>query len=365
MKDLLKLLTIAGLLVGVFAGAIWASSLIKMPNNHPLSSERSHTTTEEPSDLPLLGTLPPIDGIAGWINTDKLTQEDLQGNVVLVDFWTYSCINCIRTLPYIQAWHEAYQDDGLLILGVHTPEFGFEKVYDNVVAAATKHGLTYPIAQDNDFTTWNNFSNRYWPAKYLFDRDGNLRYYHFGEGSYDEAEAAIVQLLGTDVAEMFVQANTPDRKNISSPETYFGWWRAENFVSPEGIIQDETITYTAPGTLALNQWSLSGDWSVEYQHSQAQSAGARFAFRYSASVANLVMATSNNSLQDVVVYLDGAPVPPELLGAHTVTDELTSGTFVQVDVSDLFEIVSGAPGEHLLEIEALEPGLQIYAITFG
>jgi len=360
MKDLLILLGIAGLLIALFTGAIWAGSRMdQTPNQSPTQQ----TASEETAELPYLGTMPPIEGIDDWINTDPLTQDDLAGKVVLVDFWTYSCINCIRTLPYLQSWQEKYADDGLVLLGVHAPEFAFEKVYENVFSAAVQYGLTYPIAQDNNHTTWRNFNNRYWPAKYLFDQDGNLRYYHFGEGSYEETEAAIQQLLS--VKEEMTKEVAVDRSGINSPETYFGYWRTENFASPEGVIEDTPTTYTNPQTLPLNHWSLSGDWSIEYQHSEAQTSGARFAFHYSAGVANLVMATADGSLQDIVVYLDGQAVPTELLGAHSVRDELTGGTFIQVEFSDLYELIAGEPGDHLLEIEVLEPGLQIYAITFG
>lgn len=173
MRQILTLLGILALLVGLFAWAIWIGGrMAKLPSDKDI---------EVTQTLPFLGTMPAINGISSWINSDELTAEDLKGKVMLIDFWTYSCINCIRTLPYMHDWWKKYEDDGLLIIGVHSPEFDFEKVRENVVEAAKKYSLTYPIAQDNDFVTWKNFNNHYWPAKYLFDRDGNLRYFHFGD----------------------------------------------------------------------------------------------------------------------------------------------------------------------------------------
>lgn len=358
MKNVLSLLGILGLLVLLFVGAIWAGSNLQSPTTS--TPEDSGVVQEE---LPYLGQLPNIEGIASWINSDELSAEDLKDRVILIDFWTYSCINCIRTLPYIRDWWEKYEEDDLLIIGVHTPEFEFEKIRENVIEAAQKYDLTHPIAQDNAYVTWRNFNNRYWPAKYLFDREGNLRYYHFGEGKYNETEAAIQALLG--VEEEMTTGETPDYASINSPETYFGWWRDERFVSPEGVVGDSAVDYSLPDELDLNQWALEGSWIINEKYSEAQTAGARFHFRYSASIANLVMATRDGELQDVVVKLDGEVVPSEFLGQHLVTDELTGQTFIQVEFSDLYELISGKPGEHVLEIEVLEPGLQIYAITFG
>lgn len=365
MKSFFQILAIFLVFVGVFVIAIFAADRLQ-PSDEELAQitgTTSFSTSDMTQELPYLGSMPTIEGIEGWINTDALTNEDLEGKVVLIDFWTYSCINCIRTLPYITDWWSKYEDDGLVILGVHTPEFAFEKEYDNVVEAAAKHGIEFPIAQDNDYVTWRNFNNRYWPAKYLFDQEGNLRYFHFGEGKYEETERAIQSLLA--VEDDVTTGDTVDFSSIGSPETYFGSWRAENFTSPEGMKLVVPTTYSLPETLALNEWALEGDWTVQDKHSEALSSGARFLFRYKAGVANLVMSTADGRLDDVVVRLDGEAVPDEYLGTHVVKDELTGGTFVQVEFSDLYELIDGEVGDHVLEIEALEPGLQIYAITFG
>ncbi|PJA45052.1 hypothetical protein CO174_05200 [Candidatus Uhrbacteria bacterium CG_4_9_14_3_um_filter_50_9] len=356
MKNLLILFGIAALFIGMFAGAIYLGSQM-----NPVREASEDIVRAE--DLPILGTMPDIEGIAGWINSDELTQSDLEGKVVLIDFWTYSCINCIRTFPYITEWWSKYQEEDFVIIGVHTPEFEFEKKYDNVVEATVKHGIEFPVALDNDYVTWRNFSNHYWPAKYIFDQQGNLRYTHFGEGAYDETEGVIQALLGVSMD--LTEAEFPDFANIRSPETYFGYWRTENFASNENLVEDVPTTYSLPEALSLNEWALLGEWNIQYQHAEAIGAGAKFQFHYSASVANLVMATSDGTLQDVIVRLDGEVVPTESLGTHIMKDELTGGTFVQVEFSDLYELIRSEPGEHILEIETLEPGLEIYAITFG
>ncbi len=313
--------------------------------------------------LPVLGTMPELEGFASWINSEALMREDLKGKVVLVDFWTYSCINYIRTFPYLVDWWDKYQDDDFVLLGIHTPEFGFEKDRDNVIEAMEKHGLKFPVAQDNDFVTWKNFNNRYWPAKYLFDKEGQLRYVHFGEGKYDDTEKAIQQLLAVD-KELTV-TDAPTAKGVKSPETYFGYWRSENFASNEALKQDESRAYSFPASLGANEWALEGEWNIERQHAQAQEKGAKFRFRYNASVANLVMAIDGGDLQDIVVYLDGKEVPDDLMGAHVKPSKSEDGTFTTVSFSDLYELIAGEPGEHILEIETLEAGLQIFAITFG
>jgi thiol-disulfide isomerase/thioredoxin len=366
MKSILKLFGVIALFIGIFALAIWSADQVQPSTEELAEITGAPTLLLDDSDeiqLPYLGTLPTVEGIDGWINSEALTNADLKGKVVLVDFWTYSCVNCIRTLPYITDWWDKYEDEDFVILGVHTPEFEFEKEYENVLEAAAKHGIEFPIAQDNDYVTWRNFNNRYWPAKYLFDQDGNLRYYHFGEGGYEETELAIQSLLS--IEDDVTTGDIVDFSSIGSPETYFGSWRAENFVSPEGLVFVFPTKYSLPEELALNEWALEGEWMVQDKYSEAKQSGARFLFHYQAGVANIVMATEDGNLDDVVVRLDGQPVPNEYLGAHVVKDELTGGTFVQVEFSDLYELIDGDVGDHVLEIEALEPGLQIYAITFG
>jgi len=216
------------------------------------------------SDLPSYGQAPDFKSIVSWINTDKnLTMSDLKGKVVLVDFWTYSCINCIRTLPYVTSWYEKYKDSGFVVIGVHTPEFEFEKVLDNVKTATKRYGINYPVVLDNNFGTWNNYKNRYWPAHYLIDRDGNIRYYHFGEGKYEETENAIAQLLGMK-AEVAKIIEEPD-KNIRTPEIYFGTDRLEyltNSQSPSASGKQ----FSLPAQQEENHFALEGIWKFDKEY---------------------------------------------------------------------------------------------------
>ena len=348
------------ILISIGAWSLFSPSKTSGPTT---SNEPVNTQTDN-GELPILAnTIPNFDGIASWINSEPLTPEQLKGKVVLVDFWTYTCINCVRTFPYLTDWWSKYKDDDFVIVGMHAPEFEFEKDRGNVIAAAQKYGLTFPIAQDNDHATWDNFQNRYWPAKYLFDKEGKLRYVHFGEGNYDETESAIQQLLA--VNDDMSHFDTPDFQAIKSRETYFGYWRSENFASAEPVKKDETSTYAFAKQLNLDQWDLQGDWLVAEQYVEAQEPGARMRFRFNASTANLVMASRDNSIQDVAVYLDGKRVPDEELGKHVTYDEDDNQTIAKVSLSDLYELIAGTPGEHILEIESLGKGLQVYAITFG
>lgn len=232
-------------------------------------------------DLAYLGAMPELEGLGPWFNTasqQPLTAEDLQGQVVLVDFWTYSCVNCIRTLPYLRDWHEEYADEGLVILGLHAPEFAFEAEPSDVEAAIEDLDVTWPVALDNDFSTWRNFHNRYWPAKYLVDRDGVVRYAHYGEGAYDETEAHIAELLGTPVSEdqdsSGLDSDARSTTAGQTPETYLGYQRGARFAasvvdSPERYVADEMVRYESPETLERDTWGLQGDWRIEGERSVA------------------------------------------------------------------------------------------------
>jgi thiol-disulfide isomerase/thioredoxin len=299
----------------------------------------------EEGELPKLGPMPEIAGIAAWLNSPPLTREDLKGKVVLVDFMTYSCINCIRTFPYLNAWYDKYRDDGFVIVGIHTPEFEFEKDEDNVRKALADFGIEFPVGLDNDYATWTNFHNRYWPAKYLFDRDGVLRLKHFGEGEYAETEAAIQQLLG--VEEEMTDMPVPDLSGIRSPETYFGYGRAERFASPERVSRDRQATYSFPASLAPNQWALAGEWTVREEFAESSAAGASLEFRFYAGTANVVMASADAVPKPITAAIDGKD-----LGADPVTE------------SRLYEFRAPSPGDHLLKV-TVPAGVRVYAITFG
>src|SRR5271170_2449036 len=218
------------------------------------------------------GPFPSLDGAVKWLNSPPLTREGLKGKVVLIDFWTYSCINCLRSVPYVEAWWEKYKNDGLVVIGVHTPEFAFEKDPANVTKSLADLKITYPVAVDSDYAIWKAFNNQYWPAHYFIDANGTIRYHHFGEGNYAESEEVIQQLLREKNSGLktdgFVQVNAagaqaaPDSKDVASPETYIGYARQQNYVSPQKIRQDGTQVYTAPSRLTVNQWGLVGNWNV-------------------------------------------------------------------------------------------------------
>src|SRR5918995_831126 len=268
--------------------------------------------------LPIEGGLPSLGGATGWLNSQPLTAAGLRGKVVLIDFWTYTCINWLRQLPYVRAWAEKYKDQGLVVIGVHTPEFAFEKDLANVRREARGLGVTYPIAIDNDYAIWRAFDNNYWPALYFVDAKGHIRHHHFGEGDYEQSERVIQQLLaeagrgGSDQALVSVNgAGTeaaPDSGNLESPENYVGYQRTENFASPGGAAFDKPHGYTAPARLGLNHWALSGDWTVGRQATVSNQAKGRIVHRFHARDLHLVMGpvAPGGSLR-FRVLIDGLP----------------------------------------------------------
>jgi thiol-disulfide isomerase/thioredoxin len=275
---------------------------------------------------------------------------DLRGKVVLVDFWTYSCINCIRTLPYITSWNEKYRDKGLVIIGVHAPEFEFEKNADNVKKALEKYGIKYPVAQDNNLSTWQAFKNHYWPAHYLIDKEGKVVYTHFGEGHYDITENNIRYLL--DITDGGAPMEEHDPSGMGqSPETYLGYGRGENFAGGE-IMRDQVNDYTPAASLAAHAWDLGGSWTVQ-REKIVSSDDAALRFQFKAKKVFLVLGTRGAAV-DVNVTVDGQPAnsPDVKDGYLTVTDHR------------LYELADSENGRGLLEIKAA-PGLEAYAFTFG
>lgn len=335
---------------------------------------RGMPTNEAPTDLanlPVEGVMPPLTGATTWINTPPLTTEQLRGKVVVVDFWTYSCINCIRSIPYVRAWAEKYKDKGLVVIGVHTPEFAFEKSEANVRQNIQRLGITYPVAMDNDFAIWRAFKNQYWPAHYFIDAKGRIRHHHFGEGDYDGSERVIQQLLkeagaanvAHDVVDVQAQGAeaAADMAQVESPETYVGYARAENFRSPGGLANDVIKDYVA-APLQLNGWTLSGRWRVTREHADLQTAGGRVAFRFKARDLHLVMGPSKTGEQPRFrVFVDGAAPGPN---AGSDIDALGMG---RIDGEQLYQLVrqTGAVRERTFEIEFLDPGVQVFAFTFG
>jgi thiol-disulfide isomerase/thioredoxin len=269
-------------------------------------------------DLPAEGRLPPLSGATGWLNSPPLTAPGLRGSVVLVDFWTYTCINWLRTLPYLRAWADKYRDHGLVVIGVHTPEFDVEHDLDNVRRAATDLRVDYPVAVDNDYAIWDAFGNRYWPALYFVDGQGQIRHHRFGEGDYEQSEMILQQLLveaggggiGQDlvsVAATGVEA-AADWDSLWSPENYLGSARTENFASSNGAVLDIPHVYAAPARLALNHWALSGDWTVRRQATVLNQAEGRILYRFHARDLHLVMGpTAPETPARFRVLLDGQP----------------------------------------------------------
>jgi cytochrome c biogenesis protein CcdA/thiol-disulfide isomerase/thioredoxin len=316
--------------------------------------------------------LPELAGATAWINTPPLTPESLRGKVVLVDFWTYSCINCLRTLPYIKAWNEKYKESGLVILGVHTPEFAFEKDESNVRKAVKDLGITYPVAMDNDYRIWRNFHNEYWPADYLIDAQGKIRFHHFGEGAYDESEQQIRTLLeeanhkplpdtATKIAGTGTEA-APDMDDVQSPETYIGYARAQNFASAGGFNQDDPKLYRTPGALKLNQWALAGSWNDEDQVATALASADSISYRFHARDLHLVLGpTEDGAPVRFRVTLDGhAP------GADHGVDIDAEGYGV-VTGDRLYQLVRQKDSilDRTFQIEFLSPGVRAYSFTFG
>ncbi len=329
-------------------------------------------TSEGPGgrlNLPVEGRLPPLDGITDWLNSPPLTRESLRGKVVLIDFWTYSCINCLRSIPYVRAWDERYRGDGLVVIGVHAPEFAFERDLGNVRGAVADLGILYPVAVDNAYALWRAFDNRFWPAHYFIDHLGRVRYHHFGEGNYEQSERVIRQLLAeagrapsgaaARVAVEGVGAQAA-RDTLRSPETYLGYGRAANFVSPGGMVRDRPSEYLA-GRMALNQWSLTGNWTMRRQHSRLNRAGGRIAIRFHARDLHLVMGSGSGRPARFRVTIDGRP--PGQAGGLDV-DSRGEG---RIAGQRLYQLVRqrGEVSERLFEIEYLDPGVEAFAFTFG
>jgi cytochrome c biogenesis protein CcdA/thiol-disulfide isomerase/thioredoxin len=325
-----------------------------------------------PNALPVEGSLPSLAGAVEWLNSPPLTPAELKGKVVLVDFWTYSCINCLRSIPYVRAWADKYKDQGLVVIGVHAPEFAFEKNIGNVKQAVAKLRIDYPVAVDNDYAIWRAFSNEYWPADYFIDANGKIRHHFFGEGDYAESEKVIQQLLaeagkGNLPAGMVSVSATgteaaSDEADVKSPETYIGFARSENFASPGGAVGDTPHVYSTGDLSHLNDWGLSGDWTIGGQSASLNKADGAIAFRFHARDLHLVLGPSAQGKPvRFRVTIDGA-APGESHGADTNAD----GEGVVTD-HRLYQFVrqSGPVIDRTFTIQFLDPDVQAYAFTFG
>ena len=373
-------------LVGVVAIALgWDTGLLKRfsfvstakaeenligtlgPKNPTFVPVSTAETTPALSDE---GPMPDLSGAVGWINSPALSSKSLRGKVVVIDFWTYSCINCLRALPYVEGWAEKYKDSGLVVIGVHTPEFAFEKERANVEKAVRDLKISYPVAIDSDYKIWQAFNNNYWPAHYFIDGKGRIRYHHFGEGEYDESERVIQQLLkengatslSAGVINVTASGAEAAADNVGSPETYVGYKRAGNFASAEPVAKDSRKTYSPQPRLSLNQWALGGSWKVGEESAVLESLPGKIVFRFHARDLHLVLGpTKNGKPIRFTVKLDGTP-PGEDHGADT--DASGAGT---VQSNRLYQLIrqKGPVEDRTFEIDFLDPGVQAFAFTFG
>ena len=321
--------------------------------------------------LPVEGPLPSLCGASEWLNSKPLTAEDLKGKVVLVDFWTYSCINCLRSIPCVRAWAEKYRDHGLVVIGVHAPEFAFERNVDNVRKAVATLKISYPVAIDNEYMIWRAFENEYWPAHYFIDAKGQIRHQHFGEGDYDESERTLQKLLAeagdSQVPTGIVAVNASGaeaasvKADVESPETYLGYNRIDHFISPGSVVQDESHVYAA-GSPQLNEWSLAGNWTIGNERALLNEKDGGIVYRFHARDLHLVLGpAADGSSVRFRVTIDGAAP-----GASHGADVDLDGQGV-VTAQRLYQLVRdpGAIMDHTFEIRFLDPGVQAYAFTFG
>lgn len=329
-----------------------AQSLFTKKETVPISSA-SGLQDALPNPYPA----PEFNGIEAWLNSESLTMESLKGKVVLIDFWTYSCINCVRTLPYVTKWDRTYRDKGLVIIGVHAPEFEFEKDIGNVKNALASHNIEYPVAIDNKLDTWTSFKNRYWPAHYLINQEGKVVYTHFGEGNYAETENNIRHLLGLD-AKVDAAPETPVSSKGQTPETYLGADRAANFASPEKLALGNK-TFSLPKFLTSDHWALSGKWQIDGERIISSGADAKIQLNFTAGKVFLVLGTQTGKPIKAKLTINGEP-----LGAYAGKD--ASGSIFIVKNHTLYELVNQEFVQNgLLEITTSEPGLEAYAFTFG
>jgi cytochrome c biogenesis protein CcdA/thiol-disulfide isomerase/thioredoxin len=380
----------AAVLVGVAAIALgWDTGILRrlslsstsgveqklLDRFHPVAyANANETAVPQPVAVELghEGSFPSLDGAVKWLNSPPLTREQLKGKVVLIDFWTYSCINCLRSVPYVEAWSEKYKNDGLVVIGVHTPEFAFEKDPANVAKSLGDFKITYPVAVDSNYAIWKSFNNQYWPAHYFIDARGEIRYHHFGEGKYTESEEVLQQLLrernaglktgGLVRVEASGSQAAPDFSDVASPETYIGYSRQQNYASPQEIRRDGPQGYTPPSRLTVNQWGLAGNWNVGDEHAALVAAPGKVIFRFHARDLHLVLGPGKNGKAvGFRIRIDGTP-PGEDHGVDT--DEKGDGV---VKEYRLYQLVrqKGKVEDRTFEIQFLDPGVQAFAFTFG
>jgi thiol-disulfide isomerase/thioredoxin len=355
------------LLVAIVAAVVWVSIVVSAGDKHAV-----HPMTTAAAQLPVEGNLPSFGGVTEWLNSPPLAAAELRGKVVVVNFWTLTCINWLRSLPYVRAWAEKYKDQGLVVIGVHAPEFAFEKNLEDVRRAARDMRVYYPIAVDNNHAVWGAFRNRYWPALYFIDAQGRIRGHQFGEGEYERSERIIQQLLAEtgvsrgDQGLVAVDARgseaAADLPNLKSPENYLGYARTEHFLSGGGIREDISNLYRGGASLPLNGWSLAGVWTVGSEFAALDESSGRITYRFHARDLHLVMASSvPERPARFRVTLDGAPPGDDRGG------DVDAEGWGNVREGRLYQLIrqSRAIAERTFEIEFLDRGVRAYAFTFG
>jgi cytochrome c biogenesis protein CcdA/thiol-disulfide isomerase/thioredoxin len=340
-------------------------------NNNAMASN-AMMSAAKPAGPAVEGALPPLNGATAWLNSTPLTPEALRGKVVLVDFWTYSCINCLRSLPYIKSWYDKYKDHGLVVIGVHAPEFAFEKDQDNVRRAVGDLGIHYPVALDNNYAIWQGFNNQYWPAHYFIDPQGRIRAHHFGEGDYDKSEQTIRNLLteagfkdlppaASEMVGKGVEA-AADEANVKSPETYIGYSRAANFRSTPAFASDRSQAYALPEKLSLNQWGLGGQWTVGEELATLDAPDGKISFRFRARDLHLVLGPAKAGKPVRFRVLEDGAAPGMDHGVDT--DAAGNGIIGEQRLYQLIRQSKGA-SEHTFTIEFPDGGVQAFSFTFG
>jgi len=323
------------------------------------------------TQLPVEGSLPSLSGAIEWLNSPPLTMAQLRGKIVLVEFWTYTCINWRRTLPYVRTWADKYKNQGLVVIGVHTPEFAFEKDPENVRKAVKEIGIAFPVATDSDYVIWRAFRNQYWPALYFVDAQGRIRHHQFGEGDYHESEVVIQRMLAeagqgggshelVSINPEGVEA-AADWANLKSPETYLGYERSDTFASRGGAVLDTPHAYAAPETLKLNEWALAGEWTVGMDAASLNSSNGRLVYRFHARDVNLIVSPPSGRSVRFQILIDGRP-PGSAHG--TDADSRGNGTLTEPRMYQLIR-QSGPISDRTFEIQFLEPDIAVFDFTFG
>jgi thiol-disulfide isomerase/thioredoxin len=351
------------------SGAETKSSAFSTPG---LVRSIAHRLAGDRVALPVEGPLASFDGATGWLNSGPLTPEGLRGRVVLVDFWTYTCVNWLRTLPYVRAWAAKYRDNGLTVIGVHTPEFGFERDVDNIVAQSRNWGVEYPVAVDSDYAVWRAFANHFWPAVYIADGEGRTRHHHFGEGEYAQTEMVIQQLLldavAREVDQVLVEVEptglevAADWRTLKSPETYTGYGQSTGFASEDVAAFDEPHVYAAAPRLPLNDWDLSGNWTVARHAAVLNEAAGRIAVQFHARDLNLEMGPASKGASiPYRVFLDG-----HVAGGAQGSDVESDGRGVVKD-QRTYQLIRqpGLIADRRFEIEFLDGAVEVFCFTFG